>query len=139
VSLESFQKNYEKKDDVPSRVLQTKRSVAKIQPTEKVAQQPERHYLKEKKSTIFDEPFYANRAKPNDKKTLITGYTGFVPHLQHHFGQPYAESVRKSIHGFNNQIEDLAETSQQPRFLNKASGAHKHPPKFDNRPIPGEA
>ncbi|KAJ3279449.1 hypothetical protein HK104_001458 [Borealophlyctis nickersoniae] len=34
------------------------------------------------------------------QKTFISGYTGFVPRLQNHFGEPYPESVRKAIDEF---------------------------------------
>ncbi|KAJ3204338.1 hypothetical protein HDU83_000624 [Entophlyctis luteolus] len=34
------------------------------------------------------------------EKTYISGYTGFVPRLQNHFGEPYSHSVRKAIDEF---------------------------------------
>ncbi|KAJ3105269.1 hypothetical protein HDU97_008292 [Phlyctochytrium planicorne] len=34
------------------------------------------------------------------EKTFISGYTGFVPRLQNHFGEPYSDSVRKAIDDF---------------------------------------
>ncbi|KAJ3066286.1 hypothetical protein HDU98_010403 [Podochytrium sp. JEL0797] len=55
---------------------------------------------------------YAAAASPADEKspyklpakhpekTYISGYTGFVPRLQNHFGEPYSDSVRKAIDEF---------------------------------------
>ncbi|KAJ3265632.1 hypothetical protein HDU77_004405 [Chytriomyces hyalinus] len=38
--------------------------------------------------------------KNHPEKTYISGYTGFVPRLQNHFGEPYSDSVRKAIDEF---------------------------------------
>ncbi|KAH6573426.1 hypothetical protein BASA61_001285 [Batrachochytrium salamandrivorans] len=37
------------------------------------------------------------------QKTFISGYTGFVPRLQNHFGEPYPHSVRNAIDEFTHQ------------------------------------
>ncbi|KAJ1558525.1 hypothetical protein HK096_010834 [Nowakowskiella sp. JEL0078] len=63
------------------------------------------------------------------QKTFISGYTGFVPRLQNHFGEPYTNSVRKAIEEFTDPI-----------------GSHRSKPTIDNislnvqvktHPIPG--
>ncbi|KAI9105884.1 hypothetical protein DFS34DRAFT_574243 [Phlyctochytrium arcticum] len=33
-------------------------------------------------------------------KTFISGYTGFVPRLQNHFGEPYSDNVREALDEF---------------------------------------
>ncbi|KAJ3332964.1 hypothetical protein HDU76_012461 [Blyttiomyces sp. JEL0837] len=39
-------------------------------------------------------------AAKHPEKTFISGYTGFVPRLQNHFGEPYSSSVRRAIDEF---------------------------------------
>ncbi|TPX66736.1 hypothetical protein SpCBS45565_g04288 [Spizellomyces sp. 'palustris'] len=34
------------------------------------------------------------------QKTFISGYTGFVPRLQNHFGEPYSDNVREALDEF---------------------------------------
>lgn len=45
--------------------------------------------------------------KPGSDATFISGYTGFVPRLQKHFGEPYGDSVKHAIKEFieNKPIE----------------------------------
>ncbi|KAI8622792.1 hypothetical protein BC830DRAFT_1087809 [Chytriomyces sp. MP71] len=50
-------------------------------------------------SPIDDKSPYKLSAK-HPEKTYISGYTGFVPRLQNHFGEPYSDSVRKAIDEF---------------------------------------
>ncbi|KAI8809577.1 hypothetical protein BJ742DRAFT_676777 [Cladochytrium replicatum] len=45
-----------------------------------------------------ESPYHLPENHP--QKTFISGYTGFVPRLQNHFGEPYSHSVRKAIDEF---------------------------------------
>ncbi|KAJ1553402.1 hypothetical protein HK405_008027, partial [Cladochytrium tenue] len=48
----------------------------------------------------IDERSPYRRPRDDPEKTFISGYTGFVPRLQNHFGEAYSESVRKAIEDF---------------------------------------
>eukprot|EP00842_Homolaphlyctis_polyrhiza_P005115 jgi/Hompol1/5604/HPOL_001224-RA len=61
---------------------------------------------------------------PSDhpQKTFISGYTGFVPRLQNHFGEPYSHSVRSAIEEFTHHPaprNPYAESRHQARSKNK--------------------
>ncbi|KAI8830463.1 hypothetical protein BC829DRAFT_366447 [Chytridium lagenaria] len=66
----------------------------------------------------------------HSEKTFISGYTGFVPRLQNHFGEPYSDSVRKAIDEFTlpNPKRDLY---KEPFKVQKVKSITK------TNPIPG--
>ncbi|KAI9204933.1 uncharacterized protein BJ171DRAFT_617961 [Polychytrium aggregatum] len=58
----------------------------------------------------------------HSQKTFISGYTGFVPRLQNHFGEPYSNSVRKAIDEFT------APSSSRDSSRSRDKGTvHTHP------------
>jgi hypothetical protein len=66
---------------------------------------------------------YKPQANGDANGTYIRGYTGFVPRLQMHFGQPYSKSVTAAIKEFN--LNEPADARKSARV------------QIDGRPIPG--
>ncbi|KAJ3126504.1 hypothetical protein HK100_010221 [Physocladia obscura] len=64
------------------------------------------------------------------EKTYISGYTGFVPRLQNHFGEPYSDSVRKAIDEFT-APKSTRDPYKEPYRETKTKSISK------TQPIPG--
>ncbi|KAJ2996059.1 hypothetical protein HDV02_000209 [Globomyces sp. JEL0801] len=69
--------------------------------------------------------------KDHPQKTFISGYTGFVPRLQHHFGEPYPNSVRQAI-------DDFVQSPPTENPYVRGKKTQKRQPKVVmTKPIPG--
>lgn len=70
--------------------------------------------------------------KNHPQKTFISGYTGFVPRLQNHFGVPYPDSVRRAIEDFVQ-----APPPANPYTIERKEKRLETPKIVTTKPIPG--
>ncbi|KAI8906282.1 hypothetical protein EDD86DRAFT_193081 [Gorgonomyces haynaldii] len=126
-SLQNFQQMLKSKNKLPPRVDAILREAKHKQEKGEKKQSQTKPSL----NTIDDlSPYRLPSNHP--QKTFISGYTGFVPRLQNHFGEPYPHSVRSAIQEFTHKQAPTRQ-SYEPRQL---------PPKDDKKiemttPIPG--
>jgi len=96
-SLESFKKEMKARDELPPCIQAIKESVIPVlPPAEPLAH--EKKFVSVNAPVTDISPYQLSGEHP--LKTFIGGYTGFVPRLQNHFGEPYSKSVRKAIGEF---------------------------------------
>lgn len=62
---------------------------------------------------------YKKQANGDANGTFIRGYTGFVPRLQMHFGQPYSKSVTAAIKEFNENVPADARKTKRVEINSK--------------------
>ncbi|KAJ3302173.1 hypothetical protein HDV03_005279 [Kappamyces sp. JEL0829] len=105
-SLLEFKRMLKSKNTLPPKVLSIQQARQKRE--EQAVLEPSRDTQPPVHITSFD-PYassYQNESSPyklpanHPQKTFISGYTGFVPRLQNHFGEPYSHSVRRAIDDF---------------------------------------
>jgi hypothetical protein len=83
-SLSSFQRMLRAKNQLPPRVERVQSEYKEKRPCEspKVVEEKAEHVA------------------PQGQKAFISGYTGYIPRLQNHFGVPYSRSVRDALEEF---------------------------------------
>ncbi|KAJ3093224.1 hypothetical protein HK102_000025 [Quaeritorhiza haematococci] len=100
--------------------------------TVKIPSKPKPTYLYAATTGPVDDlsPYLAPAGHAN--KTRVSGYTGFVPRLQNHFGEPYSHSVRKAIDEFT-----APHPQRTPTASTESTTSRKRPVEVNTRPIPG--
>lgn len=104
-SLSNFKQLLRTRQQLPPRVQSfLKAKQAKKLQAESSTDKPEVTALPKvaaPKASIANDDMSPYRLPENHaQKTFISGYTGFVPRLQNHFGEPYPHSVRHAITEF---------------------------------------
>ncbi|KAI9342777.1 hypothetical protein DFJ73DRAFT_762116 [Zopfochytrium polystomum] len=82
------------------------------------------------RSASIDERSPYKREPDDPERTFVSGYTGFVPRLQNHFGESYSESVRKAIDEFTTP-QSTRDPYKEPYKQVKVRAPNK------TQPIPG--
>jgi len=96
------------------------------------ASQPKPTYVYSAASSAIDDISPYQLPQGHADKTFISGYTGFVPRLQNHFGEPYSDTVREALDEFT--------APRPPRdMVHDARGNLKNEYKsvVKTKPIPG--
>ncbi|KAJ3200937.1 hypothetical protein HK099_002468, partial [Clydaea vesicula] len=96
-------------------------------------------YCYSAQSSPIDDVGPYKSARGSKNQTFISGYTGFVPRLQKHFGEPYPESVRHAIEEFTDKKPDWNPyfTSNDGTKVVSSKDKVKVDRAVETRPIPG--
>ncbi|KAJ3127360.1 hypothetical protein HK098_006444 [Nowakowskiella sp. JEL0407] len=138
-SLSDFERMLKFKNELPPRIKAIKAQQKSGIPAPSTSSNakvknstPKPTFAYSAKSSTSDERSPYALPPNHPQKSFISGYTGFVPRLQNHFGEPYTCSVRKAIDEFTapshpQDTKNMSATKQSEN-ANVQVGTH---------PIPG--